>query len=127
MNIAILLCGGSGQRMGDEFKVPKQYLKVNEKYIFSYSLDKLLLNEHIDSVIICAENDWREIILECIHSNKEIAFSNPGNTRQMSVYNSLVKAKEISFQKDDLVIIHDGARPIIDDDIIDSVDIEMCI
>ena len=123
MNFGIILCGGSGQRMGKEFKNPKQYIKVNNRYVFSYCLEVINNNVLIDKIIICAHENWREIITKTfaeIGVKKEFLFSNPGETRQMSVYNSLKVAKSISFNNSDLAVIHDGARPLLDDEILND-------
>jgi|TARA_B110000027_G_C16040274_1_gene265051 2-C-methyl-D-erythritol 4-phosphate cytidylyltransferase len=127
MNYGIILCGGSGLRMGKEFQVPKQYIKVNNRYVFSYCLEVIDNNPLIDKIIICAHENWREIITETISEiglKKEFLFSDPGETRQMSVYNSLKVAKLISFEISDLAVIHDGARPLIDDDILNDCILE---
>ena len=123
MNFGILLCGGNGVRMGKEFQIPKQYIKVNNRYVFSYCLDVIDNNALVDSIIICAHENWREIITKTVNEigvKKKVLFSNPGETRQMSVFNSLKVAKSISFTSNDLAVIHDGARPLIDEEILND-------
>ena len=123
MNFAILLCGGSGLRMGKQIQIPKQYIKIRNKHIFSYCLDVILKNALVDIVIICAHENWRDTIRESIDQvelKKEILYADPGESRQMSVYNSIKIAQSISSDESDLVVIHDGARPLINDDIIND-------
>jgi len=123
MNFGILLCGGTGTRMGKDFLVPKQYIKVNDKRIFSYSLTIFDNNKLIDEIIVCADVQWQTIVKKIYHEmggQKHILFAEPGETRQMSVYNSLKIAKQYSQKLTDLAVIHDGARPMVDDDILDD-------
>lgn len=128
MNFAILLCGGTGSRMGNEFKVPKQYIKVKKLYIFAYSLQIIENHSSIDKIIICADKSWHKEIEDTINHlglKKEVLFSEPGETRQMSVYNSMKVAQKLSFDSNDIVVIHDGARPMINDGILEDC-IEKC-
>lgn len=127
MNFGIILCGGNGGRMGKEFQIPKQYIKVNNRYLFSYCLEVINNNALVDSIIVCAHENWREIITETVNEigvKKEVLFSNPGETRQMSVFNSLKVAKSISFNSCDLAVIHDGARPLVDEEILNDCILE---
>ena len=61
MNIALLLAGGIGSRMQSD--VPKQYIKVNERMMITYSLETLVNSSLIDRIVIVAEVEWRELIL----------------------------------------------------------------
>lgn len=109
MNIAIVLSGGTGTRLGTE--VPKQYLKVNQKTIISYSLDILENCDVIDAIQIVAEESWQDVILEN-HITKFKGFSKPGMNRQLSIYSALEDVKKFA-SRDDVVIIHDAARPCV--------------
>lgn len=109
MNIAIVLSGGSGTRLGTE--VPKQYLRVNHKTIISYCLDVLENCDAIDAIQIVAEESWQDVILEN-RMTKFKGFSKPGVNRQLSIYSALEDVKKFA-AKDDVVIIHDAARPCV--------------
>lgn len=109
MNIAIVLSGGTGTRLGTE--VPKQYLKVNQKTIISYSLDILENCDVIDAIQIVAEESWQDVILEN-HITKFKGFSKSGMNRQLSIYSALEDVKKFA-SRDDVVIIHDAARPCV--------------
>ena len=53
MNIALILSGGRGRRMGGD--LPKQYVPVNGRPILLYSLETIATDEKIDAVQIVAE------------------------------------------------------------------------
>lgn len=119
MNIAILLSGGTGTRLGAD--IPKQYIRVANQMIITYSLKVLLEHSQIDGIVIVAEEDWRESVCSDLASSlcgaesafsldyecrcedaegvfsehekwktgKRIAFAAPGVTRQFSILNAL--------------------------------------
>lgn len=117
MNIAIILSGGIGTRMGAN--IPKQYIEVNNRPIISYVLEKFLDHVMIDSMIIALNEQWKEYVEGNLPStSKKIYFSEPGETREHTIYNALKKAKEIGSDDSDIVIIHDAVRPMVSDRVI---------
>lgn len=115
MNIAILLSGGVGRRLG--FDIPKQYIRISDKLLITYCLETLLIHPLIDTVRIVAEDEWREPILADARGNgldtgKICGFSSPGTERQSSVFNALMDLKvsdtELLYKN---VLIHDAVRP----------------
>lgn len=122
MNIAIILSGGIGSRMG--LNLPKQYVKVHGKMIISYCLSTFLQNENIDALVIGCANEWKQQIQDEIDKlpyacSKVIKFAQPGETRQYSIFNALKVACQIEFDDNTIVIIHDAARPLVSDALID--------
>lgn len=136
MNIALLLSGGTGIRLGTD--IPKQYLQAGGKPIIAYSLGVLFSHSRIDGVWIVADRRWRDFIMEHIRKldagQRFRGFSNPGETRQLSILNGLEdiwkytaennhvaeKApgteeadgiEKASGIENDYVLIHDAARP----------------
>ncbi len=117
MNIALILSGGTGTRMG--MGIPKQYIGVKGKPIIAYCLETLLLHESIDAVQIVADQMWRETILQCMASlrvqgaeEKFRGFSEPGKTRQLSILNGLEDIRKYAGDSD-YVLVHDAARPLV--------------
>lgn len=114
MNIALLLSGGIGTRMGTD--MPKQYLDVCGRPIISFSLETLLHHDRIDALYIAAEPVWRERIREWLHlydkNGKFRGFSETGKTRQISILCGLEKIKADAADTD-CVLIHDAARPML--------------
>ena len=114
MNIAIILSGGVGSRLG--LSMPKQYVEVGGHPIIEYCLRTLLLHQEINMAIIGVANEWLEYvkeIVERINSKIPIYYSMPGETRQGSIINALQKAKENDAHVNDVVLIHDAARPLL--------------
>lgn len=115
MNIALILSGGNGSRIGAD--IPKQYLDVEGKMVITYCLETLIEHEGIDAIYIVTDFTWKEVILKEIglhnvNPSKILGFSRPGNTRQLSILNGLKDIRKYA-SEDDFVIIHDAARPLL--------------
>jgi 2-C-methyl-D-erythritol 4-phosphate cytidylyltransferase len=117
MNIALVLSGGTGSRLGSE--VPKQYLKVDGKMIIEYCLDVFDSFSGIDAVQIVAAKGWQGEITD-IGIKKLRGFSYPGETRQLSIWNGLEDIRRYA-SDDDIVIIHDAARPCVTSELLESI------
>lgn len=122
MNIAAIFAGGVGSRMRTQ-GVPKQFLKVFDKPILIHTLEKFQENPHIDAIVLASLPDyidytWGQAQRYGITKLKKIV---PGGVNgQGSIYNALQAAKEVAGDCEDaVVLIHDGVRPIIDDELID--------
>lgn len=129
MNIAILLSGGKGIRLSSD--IPKQYIKVNEKMIVSYSLEELYQHSEIDYIVIVSAPEWKHAIEESLVCKDNVFFANPGLNRQLSIYNALkvIENNIIKKQQDNnydalsqrvYVFIHDAARPNLTSEMITS-------
>ena len=114
MNIALILSGGTGVRLGAG--VPKQYISVQGKPIISYCIEKISAHAQIDAITIVADQKWQKDlkiwIKEADRTKKFRGFSQPGANRQMSILNGL---EDISCyaEAEDVVLIHDAARPML--------------
>ena len=107
---AILLSGGSGNRMNQS--TPKQYLKLNGKEMIKYSFELFLSLEEITEIVVVCAPEFQSLFLS-FSTTKNILFALPGKTRQQSVFNGL-KASTSSIP---FACIHDGARPFISKDL----------
>lgn len=116
MRIGIILSGGIGTRLNSD--IPKQYINVGGKPIITYCLETM--TKCVDRLQIVVAPEWKEFVeAECDKlSFENVAFSNPGVTRQFSVYNALkdieeyvIGHPEVNALEDITVIIHDAARP----------------
>lgn len=119
MNEALILAGGTGMRLGAE--IPKQYIEVDGRPVIAYSMDNFFQLKEIDKVRIVADVSWREYILKYINKKKQkekfSGFSEPGETRQLSIINALKDMQNYA-KKEDLVIIHDAARPCLSEELL---------
>lgn len=112
---AIVLAAGTGKRMNT--KVHKQYLLLKEKPILYYSL-KAFEDSHVDEIILVTGAEeiefCRKEIVEKYGFGKVRAIVEGGRERYHSVYEGLKAVGET-----DYVLIHDGARPFVSQDIIE--------
>jgi len=119
MNVAIILSGGIGLRMG--LDVPKQYFEINGKPIICWCLDVFCNRRDIDLVIIVLADEWKKYVEQHINKNSpKVIFALSGETRQLSILNGLIVAKENGCKSSDIVIIHDAVRPLVTNKIIDG-------
>lgn len=109
MNVALVLAGGIGTRL--EENIPKQYIDVKGKPIIAYVLEMFAQHLSVDAIQVVADAQWHDLIDRYVaNSDKFRGYSKPGETRQLSIWNALVDIK-VYAKADDLVIIHDAARP----------------
>lgn len=115
-NIAVIFAGGSGVRMNAKDK-PKQFLMVHGKPIIVHTVELFQQHPEIDGIIVVCIEDWIPYMEEMKYRyrlNKISRIIPGGNTGQLSIYNGLVAAKEEYGTEDNIVLIHDGVRPLID-------------
>lgn len=114
---AIIPAAGKGSRSGNS--IPKQYIKFKGKELIAYTLELFQKNKNIDEIIIPADLDYFDLlnkIKKKYNLSKVRKILRGGNERQDSVYNAL---RQIKAEKDDLVLVHDAARPLLPDEILD--------
>ena len=119
MNISIILSGGVGSRMGLDF--PKQYVMVNGQPIINYCLKTFLQNNLTEAIVIGVSEEWKAFVEEHVsklNPQKPIYYSKPGETRQYSIYNALKVVKENGYSDNDVILIHDAARPLVSHELI---------
>ena len=127
MNIALILAAGTGSRMGNADK-PKQFLLVHGKPLMIHTIEAFEVNPEVDKIVISTNEEYiEEVKLMCKQYDltKVCKIVAGGDTRQISVYNGLKGVKEIDAKDDDIIIIHDSARPLISQRIIRE-NIECC-
>lgn len=114
MNIALILSGGTGARLGAD--VPKQYIEVCGNPVIHYCIKRLSEHPGIDAIQIVADSAWHGRIENCLltsdSANKFKGFAVPGANRQLSIYNGLEAIKAYAADND-YVLIHDAARPML--------------
>lgn len=118
MNVAILTAGGIGSRTHQD--IPKQFLNVNNKPIIIYTLEAFQNHPNIDEICVVILEGWEQILWAYakqfnITKLKYVVVG--GQTGQESIFNGLSAIKE-NHGDNDVVIIHDGNRPVIESDII---------
>lgn len=111
---AVILAGGSGKRMNSS--VPKQYLTLAGKPVIYYALHAFEKSAVTDIVLVAGAGDadyCREEIVHRYGFGKVRAVTEGGRERYESVYRGLLAAGDAEY-----VLIHDGARPLVTEDVI---------
>lgn len=121
MNFAVIFAGGVGTRMHSKESIPKQFLKVHGKPIIAHTIDIFQRSQDIDVIVVSIVSSGLEEmknIVEKYRFTKVIAVVEGGSTGQLSIFNGLKVAKSYSNSDEDIVLIHDGVRPLINDEVI---------
>ncbi len=118
MNIALIIAGGSGQRMGQE--IPKQFLNVYDKPVIVYTLEAFQKHPDIDAIAVVCIDGWQhvlEVYAKQFNITKLQMILDGGDCGQASIRNG-VMALEKQYGRDNIVLIHDAIRPMISQKII---------
>lgn len=121
MNIAIIIAGGSGHRMGQ--KIPKQFINVYDKPILIYTLESFQRHPQIDSIGVVCIDGWHDVLwayAKQFEIDKLTWIVSGGETGQESIRNG-VYYLEGKASDDDVIIIHDGIRPLVDETVLTDV------
>lgn len=120
--IALIFAGGVGQRMGAN--IPKQFLKVYNKEIIIHTIEKFQYTKQIDKIYVGCKEEYISYLKELVKKYNitkipEDGIIPGGVTGQDTIYNLLVKARKEN-DGDSVVLIHDGVRPLITDELIEE-------
>lgn len=125
LNIALIFAGGVGTRMNSK-AIPKQFLELNGKPILIHTIEKFENNENIDEIVVACHKDWIEYfkgLIKKFNLTKVHWVVQGGKTNQESRINGLqIIYEEIYLKKNKniIVLLHDGVRPLINDEIINE-------
>lgn len=119
-NIAVIFAGGIGQRMGAE--LPKQFMKIYGKEIIIHTIEKFQYHKEIDAIYIGCKEEYIPLLKTLItkyNLNKvpKDGIVAGGETGLDTIYNILKKVEEDNFSNS-IVLIHDGVRPMITEEVI---------
>ena len=121
MNIALLIAGGAGNRMGQD--IPKQFLHVDGCPIIIHTMQCFQKHPDIDAIAVVCLKGW-ETVLQAYANQFNIAklkwIFPGGNSGMESIHNGIYGLKNEGCGDDDLVLIHDSVRPLLSQDIISS-------
>lgn len=126
MNVAVILAGGTGTRVGAD--IPKQFIEVDGKPILAYTIELFEQNSQIDAIEIVCHKDWTRFVTSMVQKykfNKVKWIVDGGSTFQDSVLNGVLALKNI-LKKDDLVVISFGVSPLTPQEDIDDC-IRICM
>lgn len=121
MNIALIIAGGRGNRMGQD--VPKQFLNVYDKPVIIYTLEGFQRHPEIDGMAVVCLDGWEEILRAYAgqFGVDKLRWVVPsGETAQESIRNGVFALREVC-KPEDTVVIHDGIRPMVEDSVLTDV------
>jgi len=119
MNTALIFAGGTGIRMNSKSK-PKQFLELHGKPIIIYTIEHFETHDEIDNIVIVCLKDWipeLRMLINRYQINKVTQIVPGGQTGHDSIFLGL-KALESTACDDDIILIHDGVRPLITKELI---------
>ncbi len=121
MNIAIVIAGGSGNRMGMD--IPKQFINIYDKPILLYTLEGFQNHPLVDAIEVVCIDGWESIVRAYAKQygvTKLQWIVKGGNTGQESIRNGVYNL-EGKCSADDIIIVHDGIRPLIEPSVLTDV------
>ena len=121
MNVAVIIAGGSGHRMGQD--IPKQFINVYDKPVLIYTLESFQRNDLIDAIEVVCIDGWHNVLwayAKQFNITKVKWVISGGNSAQESIRNGVYNLKDVC-SADDNIIIHDGIRPLVDDEVLEDV------
>lgn len=119
MNIAIIFAGGRGERLNAD-SIPKQFIDIDEKPLIIHTLMNFQNHKEIDKIYIAILPEYSKHMENLVKSygiDKVKGIVNGGNSAQESIFNALISALNEN-PRDSVVLIHDGVRPILTDEVI---------
>lgn len=124
-NVAVVVAGGSGTRMGQD--IPKQFINVFDKPVLIYTLESFQRHPDVDAIAVVCIDGWQTMVdayAKQFNIDKLQWIVPGGGSVQESIRNG-VEHLEHELDPEDIVIIHDGIRPLIDADVLTDV-IQVC-
>ncbi len=121
MNVALIIAGGVGSRMGQD--IPKQFINIYDKPILIYTLEGFQKHPLIDAIEVVCIDGWHDVLWAY---SKQFDISklkwvvSGGDTGQESIRNGVYNL-EGAIDEDDIVVVHDGIRPLVDETVLTDV------
>jgi 2-C-methyl-D-erythritol 4-phosphate cytidylyltransferase len=115
---AVLAAAGSGERLGGD--MPKAFARLGDRPLLAESLERLDASSWIDAIVVAAPPGWEEpviLLAEELGCGKVSASVPGGATRSDSVRAALAEVPDEAA----VVLVHDAARPLLPDDIVERV------
>lgn len=121
MNVAVIIAGGSGRRVGQD--IPKQFIGVFGKPVLIYTLESFQAHPQIDAIEVVCIDGWHDVVWAYA---KQFGISklkwivSGGATVQESIRNGVFHLED-KCGPEDLVVIHDGIRPLVEESVLTDV------
>jgi 2-C-methyl-D-erythritol 4-phosphate cytidylyltransferase len=115
---ALIAAAGEGRRLGADR--PKAFAALGGRPLLAESVERLDRSEWIDAIVVAAAPGWEEptiLLAEELVASKVVAAVTGGTTRTESVQAALAEVPPTAL----VVLVHDAARPLVDDEVIGRV------
>ena len=120
-NYALIIAGGSGNRMGQD--IPKQFMYLENRPIIIHTMEAFQQHPDINAIAVVCLEGW-ETVLQSYANQFNISklkwIFPGGKSGQESIHNGIYGLKEAGCKDEDLVLIHDAVRPLLSQTIISS-------
>ena len=116
--VTLLIAGGVGARMGQD--IPKQFLHIQDKPVIVYTMERFQNNPQIDGIVVVTLPSWIafvEAYAKQFNITKLKSVVAGGESGHDSIHNGIVQISKL-YPSDTAVMIHDGIRPMVDNDVI---------
>ncbi|MBE6880784.1 MAG: 2-C-methyl-D-erythritol 4-phosphate cytidylyltransferase [Ruminococcaceae bacterium] len=121
MNIGVIIAGGSGRRMQQE--IPKQFININDKPVLIYTLEAFQNHPLISAIEVVCIDGWHDVVwsyAKQYNITKLKWIVSGGSTGQESIRNGVYNLED-KCSPDDVIIIHDGIRPLVDQEVLTDI------
>ena len=121
MTYALIIAGGAGHRMGQD--IPKQFINVYDKPVLIYTLENFQRHPMVDAIEVVCIDGWHDVVKAYAKQygiTKMTQIVSGGQTGQESIRNG-VYALEGICRDEDIVVVHDGIRPLIEAEVLTDV------
>ena len=121
MNYAIIIAGGTGSRMGQD--IPKQFINVYDKPVLIYTLESFQKHPQIDAIEVVCIDGWHDVVwayAKQYNITKLKWIVSGGASAQESIKNGVFNL-EGKVKTDDVIVVHDGIRPLVDESVLTDV------
>ena len=121
MNYAIILAAGFGTRIKN-IDIPKQYYEINGIPIIIYTIRKFIKIGCFDYIYLTVDKDYKELMIKLLKKHvpeyNQITLIEGGKERIDSIHNVIKNIDESKVKDDDILLVHDGVRPFVTDEIL---------
>lgn len=118
MNVALIIAGGTGTRTNQD--IPKQFINIKDKPVILYTLEAFQRHPEIDAILVVCLDGWQKILeayARQYNIDKLKWIITGAETGMLSIRKGIAELKK-HCADDDMVLIHDGIRPNVSQDII---------
>lgn len=119
MNIALIIAGGVGARMGQE--IPKQFISIDDKPVIVYTLEAFQTHPQVDAIEVVCLDGWDGVLRAYARQFgiTKLRWVIPGGANgQESIRNGVYALEDVGCSPDDIVLVHDAIRPLVSAEII---------